>query len=143
MENFDFQPFMLYWGMIWAVVGSAVTPLRFDHANRSPWRGALAGLVVGVVSAEVFGWLIIQLLYASLPGVATGLSMLGGLVLLVPFWRYLKPLERASKQSPGFVPGTITPLIFYLAVLSVFPLLWAVTLAFFDYSPRNAGGPIL
>jgi hypothetical protein len=72
----------------------------------------------------VFGWLTIKLFHASLPGPATGLSMLGGLVLLVPLWREIKPLERTSKQSPGFVPGTITPLIFYPAVLSVFPPFW-------------------
>jgi multiple sugar transport system permease protein len=143
MENFDFQPFVLYWGIIWAVVGCAVTPLRFDRGNRSPWRGAFIGLVVGIISGEVFGWLIINLLYPSFPVPATWLSMLGGLVLLVPLWTSLKPLERTSLQQPGMIPGTVTPLVFYLAVLSVFPLLWALALAFFEYSPRNSGGPIL
>ena len=143
MDNLDLQPFMLYWGMIWAVVGSAVTPLRFDRVNRGPWRGAFTGLVVGIVSGEIFGWLILNLLYPSMPGPATLLSMLGGLVLLVPLWTLVKPLERTSIQQTGMVAGTVTPLIFYLAVLSVFPLLWAVVLAFFEYSPRNIGGPIL
>ena len=34
-------------------------------------------------------------------------------------------------------------MVFYLATLSVLPLLWAFVLAFFDYSPRRVGGPIL
>jgi multiple sugar transport system permease protein len=143
MENVDLQAFTLYWLVMWAVLGSAITPLIFDHRHRSPWRGALLGMVVGVASAQVFGRLILLLLIPTQPNLATWLSMLGGLVLLVPLWVLVRPLEQTSPSHRGFVAGTITPLTFYLLLLSVFPLAWAIILAFFDYSPRRVGGPIL
>ncbi len=143
MADFDIQPFMLYWGMIWAVAGSAVTPMIYDRRNRNPWRGALIGLVIGVISGEIFGWLLLNLLLPLIPDLATWISMLGGLALLIPFWVLVKPLERIGVQQRGIVASTVTPLVFYLATLSVFPLLWAVLLAFFEYSPRRVGGPFL
>lgn len=143
MENIDLQAFMLYWLVIWAVLGSAITPLIFDHNHHSPWRGAVLGLVIGIISGQLFGRLILMLLLPLLPALATWLSMLGGLVLLLPFWLLVKPVEQISPRHYGFVAGTITPLTFYLLLLSVFPLAWAIILAFFDYSPRRIGGPIL
>jgi multiple sugar transport system permease protein len=143
MEAVDLQAFTLYWLVIWAVLGSAITPLIFDHHHRSPWWGALLGLVIGVASAQIFGRLILSLLLPVLPDLATWLSMLGGLVLLLPFWLLIHPIEQTSPRHYGFVAGTITPLTFYLLLLSVFPLAWAILLAFFDYSPRRVGGPML
>lgn len=143
MENVDLQAFTLYWLVIWAVLGSAITPLIFDQKHRSPWRGALLGLVIGVASGQLFGRLILALLMPVLPNIATWLSMLGGLVLLIPFWLLVKPTVQTSLRHYGFVAGTITPLMFYLLLLSVLPLIWAIILAFFDYSPRRVGGPIL
>ncbi len=42
-----------------------------------------------------------------------------------------------------FVFGMVTPMVLYMAVFSVLPIIWAVALAFFDYSARRTGGPIL
>ncbi len=39
-----------------------------------------------------------------------------------------------------FLTGTISPLVLYLAFWTIFPLLWGIALAFFDYSPRQTGG---
>jgi multiple sugar transport system permease protein len=143
METLDLQAFSLYWFVIWATLGSAITPLIFDRNHRSPWWGALFGLVVGVLSGQVFGRLILLLLMPVIPNQATWLSMLGGLVLLIPLWLVVKPRKQLSPLHYGFVAGTISPLVFYLLVFSIFPLAWAMILAFFDYSPRRVGGPLL
>jgi multiple sugar transport system permease protein len=143
MDNIDLLAYRLYWGMIWAVIGTSVTPLIFDRRNRSPWLGALLGLAVGVSSGEVFGWIILKLGFAVVPDYAPMASFLGGLVLLVPLWILIKPGAESIYRQRGVVAGTISPLLFYLVVLSAFPLVWAILLAFFDYSPRRAGGPIL
>jgi ABC-type sugar transport system permease subunit len=50
------------------------------------------------------------------------------------FWR---GRNSAEKQ---FLAGTISPLVLYMAFWTVFPLLWGVALAFFDYNPRRMGG---
>ncbi len=42
-----------------------------------------------------------------------------------------------------FVFGMVTPMVIYMAVFSVLPIIWAFALAFFDYSARRTGGPIL
>ena len=143
MEGIDLTAFMLYWLMIWSVVGSAITPLVFDKKNRNPWQGAMIGLVLGVVSGQIFGRIVLETLIPIAPNIATWLSMLGGLVLLAPLWIATPSQDHSGLQHRGFVAGTVTPLLFYLIVLSVFPLLWAFLLAFFEYSPRRIGGPIL
>ena len=143
MEASDLQALMLYWLMIWAVVGSAITPLIFDRKNRNPWQGAIVGLVLGIVSGQIFGRIILETLSPIAPNIATWLSMLGGLVLLIPLWITIPSQDKTELEHRGFVAGTVTPLLFYLLVLSVFPLLWAFLLAFFEYSPRRIGGPIL
>ncbi|MBN2502080.1 MAG: sugar ABC transporter permease, partial [Anaerolineales bacterium] len=143
MEHIDLQAYRLYWGMIWAVVGSAVTPLVFDRRNRSPWLGALVGLAVGIVSGQVFGWLLMKLFFKAWPDFAPAVSFAGGLVLLIPMWVWTKPRSLSARAQRGMVAGTISPLVFYLLVLSIFPVIWAILLAFFDYSPRRTGGPIL
>src|SRR5690606_20551122 len=133
----------LYWLMISAFIGCAVTPLIFDHKARNPWRGAFIGLVVGIISGQIFGRLALTLLGSVMPDLAPWVSLLGGLVGLAALW-ILTPSQREVRlRHRGFVAGTVTPMIFYLATMSLLPLLWAFVLAFFDYSPRRAGGPIL
>ncbi|MFC1959807.1 carbohydrate ABC transporter permease [Chloroflexota bacterium] len=46
-------------------------------------------------------------------------------------------------MGQNFIAGVISPMVIYLAILAVLPIVWAIVLAFFEYSPRNAGGPIL
>ncbi len=143
MENIDLLAYRLYWGMIWAMAGTAITPLVFDRRNRSPWLGALLGLGAGLLSGQLFGWIFLKLGFEFAPDYATTISFLGGLVLLVPLWLLIRPGTANLYRQRGVVAGTISPLMFYLVVLSAFPLIWAILLAFFDYSPRRQGGPIL
>jgi len=51
--------------------------------------------------------------------------------------RFFRGRDSAEKQ---FLAGTISPLVFYMAFWTVFPLLWGIALAFFNYSPRQTGG---
>lgn len=141
MDNL--QPLILYWGLTWAVVGSAVTPLVFDRRGRNPWWGGLIGLIVGIASGEVFGWTLLQIFESAWPAYARWLSIFGGLVLLLPLWIMLKPRPGEQLRTHGIVPGTIVPLIFYLISLSALPMIWAIALAFFEYDPAQKGGPIL
>lgn len=143
MPNYNLDALSLYWLMISAFVGCSVTPLIYDRKGRNPWRGALIGLVVGIASGQVFGRLIVALLDSSLPSLSPWISLLGGLAGLLALWLLLPPARNTHMKHRGFVAGTVTPMIFYLATLSVFPLLWAFALAFFDYSPRRVGGPVL
>src|SRR5215207_1865462 len=143
MPTFNLDAFSLYWLMISAFIGCAVTPLIFDRKAHNPWRGALIGLVVGIISGQVFGRLVLLLLGNMLPNQATWISLLGGLVGLVPLWVFTPSRTDVQLSHRGFVAGTVTPMVFYLVSLSVLPLLWAFVLAFFDYSPRRVGGPIL
>jgi ABC-type sugar transport system permease subunit len=53
------------------------------------------------------------------------------------FPRIFKGRDAAKKR---FLTGTISPLVLYMAFWTLFPLVWGVALAFFDYSPRRAGG---
>jgi ABC-type sugar transport system permease subunit len=53
------------------------------------------------------------------------------------FRRLFQGRNSAEKR---FLVGTITPLVLYMAFWTIFPLLWGVALAFFDYSPRQTGG---
>lgn len=51
--------------------------------------------------------------------------------------RFYRGRNAAEKR---FLAGTISPLVLYMAFWTVFPLLWGIALAFFDYSPRQTGG---
>ncbi len=61
--------------------------------------------------------------------------------------------KRVSKRSSflsgrkgaerKFVFGMVTPMVLYMAIFSVLPIIWAVSLSFFDYNARRTGGPIL
>ncbi len=42
-----------------------------------------------------------------------------------------------------FLGFTVTPLILYMTFWTAFPMLWGLALAFFEYSARRQGGPIL
>lgn len=42
-----------------------------------------------------------------------------------------------------FVIVAVAPLVLYLAFWTLFPMIWGLALAFFDYSARRLGGPIL
>jgi multiple sugar transport system permease protein len=55
-------------------------------------------------------------------------------------------LRKAGGQNRGkrlFVAGVMTPLLLYMLFWTLFPMLWAVTLAFFDYSATRNGGSFL
>jgi ABC-type sugar transport system permease subunit len=143
MPTYNLEAYTLYWLMISAFIGCAITPLVFDRKRRNPWHGAWIGLVVGVISGQIFGRLALTLIGPSLPALAPWVSLLGGLVGLVVLWLLLPAVDETQLQHRGFVAGTVTPMVFYLATMSVLPLLWAFVLAFFDYSPRRVGGPIL
>ena len=47
----------------------------------------------------------------------------------------------ASKRN--FLGLTVTPLVLYMTFWTLFPVLWGFSLAFFEYSARRSGGPIL
>ncbi len=51
--------------------------------------------------------------------------------------RFFHGRNSAEKQ---FIAGTISPLVLYMAFWTLFPLLWGIALAFFNYSPRQTGG---
>jgi multiple sugar transport system permease protein/raffinose/stachyose/melibiose transport system permease protein len=55
-----------------------------------------------------------------------------------PFWRRFFRGRDAAKKK--FITGAISPLVLYMAFWTLFPLLWGLALAFFEYSPRRAGG---
>lgn len=54
--------------------------------------------------------------------------------------RWLEGRERAQKV---FVAEVTAPAIAFMAVFSLLPIVWVFALAFFDFSPRRAGTPIL
>jgi ABC-type sugar transport system permease subunit len=54
--------------------------------------------------------------------------------------RWLGGREGAQRR---FVAWIIVPSVAFMAVFSLLPTLWALTLAFFDFSPRRAGTPFL
>lgn len=129
--------------MISGFIGCGITPLIYDRKGQNPWIGAVLGLIIGIVSGQLFGRLILSLFSNAVPNLAPWLSLLGGLVGLAALWLLTPSRKEIRLNHRGFVAGTVTPMVFYLATLSVLPLLWAFVLAFFDYSPRRVGGPIL
>jgi ABC-type sugar transport system permease subunit len=42
-----------------------------------------------------------------------------------------------------FVFASVSPLVLYMGFFTLLPMLWGLALAFFEYSARRAGGPIL
>lgn len=60
------------------------------------------------------------------------------------------PVKTSAKQGSGlrvgqrtFVFGAMTPIIAYMLFFSLLPIIWAVMLGFFDYSPARAGSGFL
>lgn len=51
--------------------------------------------------------------------------------------RLFRGRDAAKKR---FLAGTVSPMVLYMAFWTIFPLLWGLALAFFEYSPRRAGG---
>ncbi|MFZ5819306.1 MAG: carbohydrate ABC transporter permease [Chloroflexota bacterium] len=49
---------------------------------------------------------------------------------------FFRGRNSAEKQ---FLAGALSPLVLYMAFWTLFPLLWGIALAFFDYSPRQTG----
>jgi ABC-type sugar transport system permease subunit len=143
MPSINLDAFSLYWLMIGAVMGSGITPLVWERKQRNPWMGALLGLIVGILGGQIGGRIILTLVEPISQGWAGLLSFGGALLPLIPLWSLVKPAALSGKRNAGFVAGVMSPFLFYLLTLSIFPLMWAFALAFFDYSPRNAGGPIL
>jgi multiple sugar transport system permease protein len=43
----------------------------------------------------------------------------------------------------GFISGALTPLMLYMIFFSLLPMVWALILGFFDYSPIRAGSGLL
>lgn len=54
--------------------------------------------------------------------------------------RWFGGREGAQKR---FVAAVTLPTVAFMAVFSVLPIVWAFALAFFDFSPRRAGTPLL
>ena len=54
--------------------------------------------------------------------------------------RWFGGREGAQKR---FVAGVTLPAVAFMAVFSLLPIVWAFALAFFDFSPRRAGTPLL
>jgi len=60
------------------------------------------------------------------------------------------PVKTSAKPGSGlrvgqrtFVFGAMTPIIAYMLFFSLLPIIWAVMLGFFDYSPARAGSGFL
>src|SRR3990172_11225132 len=56
------------------------------------------------------------------------------------FFRLRHGRDSAQKQ---FIFSAVTPLVLYMSFFTLFPMVWGLALAFFDYSARRSGGPIL
>ncbi len=54
-----------------------------------------------------------------------------------------KSISGLRKNQNRFVLGNLTPIMAYMLFFSLFPMVWAVLLGFFDYSPVRAGGGFL
>ena len=58
----------------------------------------------------------------------------------------VRPLRTTGSRAKGqqhFILGVTVPTILYAGLLGLFPVLWALLLMFFDYSPQRAGGGFL
>ncbi|MCA9836303.1 MAG: sugar ABC transporter permease [Trueperaceae bacterium] len=55
-------------------------------------------------------------------------------------WRFWARRDGAQRL---FVLSAVSPMVLYMAFFTLLPMVWVVALAFFDFSARRAGGPIL
>jgi ABC-type sugar transport system permease subunit len=54
-----------------------------------------------------------------------------------------RPRQGLRASQRRFVAWALTPIMAYMIFFSLFPMIWAVVLGFFDYSPvREGGGPL-
>ena len=60
-----------------------------------------------------------------------------------PFLARLGLADRQDAAQRRFVFGAITPMVLYMAAFTLLPMIWGLALAFFEYSARRSGGPIL
>jgi ABC-type sugar transport system permease subunit len=61
-----------------------------------------------------------------------------------PLWQRLARLSGGRDGAQKvFLFGAISPMVLYMAFFTLLPILWAAALAFFEYSARRNGGPIL
>jgi multiple sugar transport system permease protein len=49
----------------------------------------------------------------------------------------------SSRGQSLFVGGALTPLMLYMMFWTLLPMVWALLLAFFEYTPKHSGGSIL
>jgi multiple sugar transport system permease protein len=54
-----------------------------------------------------------------------------------------KKLSGLRTGQLGFVSGTLTPIMLYMMFFSLLPMIWALILGFFDYSPVRVGSGFL
>ncbi len=60
------------------------------------------------------------------------------------FRSFFSKLSRGRDSAQRkFVFASVTPLVLYMAFWTLFPIIWGLALAFFEYSARRAGGPVL
>jgi multiple sugar transport system permease protein len=60
---------------------------------------------------------------------------------LLGFFHRLRHGRDAAQRR--FVFGAVSPMVLYMAFFTLFPMLWGLALAFFEYSARRSGGPLL
>ncbi len=60
------------------------------------------------------------------------------------FWQRIRhPGHGRDGSKRIFILSAVTPMVLYMAFWTLLPILWALALAFFEYSARREGGPIL
>ena len=67
---------------------------------------------------------------------------------MIPVVRKLFPQSASTvsglkKSQDRFVLGNLSPIMAYMLFFSLLPMVWAIILGFFDYSPIRAGGGFL
>ena len=77
MPDYNLEALILYWLMISAFVGCSVTPLIYDRKGRNPWLGAVTGLIVGIISGQIFGRLLLTFSDSVLPSLSAWISRFG------------------------------------------------------------------
>lgn len=55
-------------------------------------------------------------------------------------WRFWAKRDGAQRL---FVLSAVSPMVLYMAFFTLLPMVWVIALAFFDFSARRAGGPLL
>ena len=62
----------------------------------------------------------------------------------VSLWQRIRhPGHGRDGSKRIFILSAVTPMVLYMAFWTLLPILWALALAFFEYSARREGGPIL